>query len=84
LHAINIRTNHVHIVTYIKSSPPERALRDFKAYSTKALRLAGLWSLDHGPWSDGGSTRYLWKEDAVAEACNYVAHGQGRDLTNID
>jgi REP element-mobilizing transposase RayT len=78
--AINIRTNHVHVVVWIGTSKPEAALRDFKAYATRSLRSAGCWKFSHGPWGDGGSKRYLWKESSVGNACEYVIHGQGDDL----
>ncbi len=35
LRAINVRTNHVHIVVTIGTAKPERALNDFKSYATK-------------------------------------------------
>ncbi len=78
--AINIRTNHIHVVVFVGRSDPERVLRDFKAYSTRALRIAGLWTFEHSPWVDGGSRRYLWRGSNVAAACDYVINGQGEDL----
>src|SRR5438105_3140196 len=45
--AINIRTNHVHIVVCISDKKPDAALRDFKAYATRSLRADGLWSFSH-------------------------------------
>ena len=78
--AVNVRTNHAHAVTDTLTAKPEYALRDFKSYSTRALRSANLWTFDHSPWVDGGSTRYLWKEQSVTAACNYVLYGQGDDL----
>ncbi len=80
LYALNIRTNHAHIVVNTLTAKPESAMRDFKAYSTRALRLANLWNLDHSPWVDGGSKRYLWKANSVSAACDYVNYGQGDDL----
>jgi REP element-mobilizing transposase RayT len=79
LHCINVRTNHIHSVI-AAAKPPDHILRDLKAYSTRALRSAGLWTPGHTPWSDSGSYRYLWKEDSVWYACDYVLNGQGDDL----
>jgi hypothetical protein len=31
-------------------------------------------------WSRHGSTKYLWDERAVEDACTYVASGQGDDI----
>lgn len=42
LHAINVRTNHAHTVVSAGPAKPEAVLRDFKAYSTRALKTEGL------------------------------------------
>jgi REP element-mobilizing transposase RayT len=80
LRALNIRTNHGHVVVSNKGVAPDRILRDFKAYSTRALRSSGLWVFDHSPWADGGSKRYLWSDESIGNACDYVVKGQGKDL----
>jgi REP element-mobilizing transposase RayT len=77
--AINIRTNHIHVVVWAQVSP-EILVRDFKSYSTRALRQRSLWSYKHSPWVDGSSKRFLWKERSVENACEYVINGQGDDL----
>lgn len=82
LHALAVRTNHAHVVSSGRRS--ERMLNDFKAYSTKALRSAGEWKYDHSPWVDKGSRRYLWIEEHVVSAVNYVVHGQGGPLPEFD
>ncbi len=81
--AINVRTNHVHLVVWLAEVGPEAALRDFKAYSTRAMKSAGLWLFSHSPWVDGGSRRYLWKDTSVSAACDYVINGQGDDLPDF-
>jgi len=83
LFAINVRTNHIHLVVWLGESSPKSALRDFKAYATRALRTAKLWLFDHSPWVDGGSKRFLWREGGVRCACNYVINGQGDDLPDF-
>jgi REP element-mobilizing transposase RayT len=79
LHAINVRTNHVHTVV---SAPgkPEPILSAFKAYATAALREAGLLPRNIRPWTRHGSTRYLWTPGALEMAIDYVLDGQGDDL----
>ena len=59
-------------------------LNDFKAVSTRRLREAELWIHGHSPWADKGSRRYLWTEDHVAAASNYVLNGQGGALPDFD
>ncbi len=83
LHAINVRTNHVHtVVTAMRK--PEPVLEAFKSYSTRALRRAGLIAAELKPWIRHGSTIYLWKERDVAKAIEYVMLSQGDDLFRID
>ncbi len=41
MHAVHVRTTHVHVVVSANQKP-ERVMRDFKAYSTRALNSAGL------------------------------------------
>lgn len=84
LHAVNARTNHVHAVVAIGPAKPERALNDFKSYSTRRMRENGCWHCDHSPWVDKGSKRYLWNERSIALAVDYVVNGQGDELPDFD
>jgi len=84
LHALNVRTNHVHIVVSIGSLKPERALNALKAYSTRHLRQASCWRESHSPWADKGSKIHLWTERNLTLAIDYVVNGQGADLPEFD
>jgi REP element-mobilizing transposase RayT len=84
LRAINVRTNHAHTVVSIGALKPDRALNAFKAYGTRKLRERELWPFDHSPWADKGSKRWLWTEDSIFYACDYVINGQGHDLRDFD
>ena len=75
IHTINVRTNHVHVVV-AGSDTPEKMLGDFKRYGTRRLRKNGLVAQDRLVWAEHGSTRYLWDDKDVYEACNYVANCQ--------
>lgn len=77
LHAINVRTNHVHAVV---SGPcvPERILSAWKSWSTRRPREAGLIAPSGAVWSRHGSTRYLWTQESLADACIYVDEGQSQ------
>ncbi len=83
LFAVNVRTNHVHVVVS-NSDKPERIMNSFKAYSTKALRNAGLLAADARAWSRHGSTKYLWTDDHISTAVDYVINGQGDELPKFD
>jgi REP element-mobilizing transposase RayT len=79
VHALNVRTNHVHAVV---AAPvrPERIVHDLKSYATRALRRARRAAQGISTWTAGGSTRYLWNPAALRSASEYVAFGQGEDL----
>jgi REP element-mobilizing transposase RayT len=76
LHAVNVRTNHVHSVVTAPCKP-EHVMDSFKAYATRQLRKSGLLSRDIKPWARHGSTPYLWTEEQVHNAIDYVLNGQG-------
>ena len=84
LFAINVRTNHVHTVVSAGYRKPKWALNAFKAYATRTMRERGCWDVDYSPWVDKGSERWLWTEESLGNACDYVINGQGDDLTNLD
>jgi len=84
LHALNVRTNHVHTVVSIGLIKPDRALNAFKAYATRRMRLDGNWTEPHSPWADKGSQRYLWTEQSLALAIDYVVNGQGGELPDLE
>lgn len=77
LQALNVRTNHVHVVVSAPA-PPEQVMTAFKAWSTRRLREAGLAAHDEKLWSRHGSTRYLWSTTQVEAAIHYTEEGQGR------
>jgi REP element-mobilizing transposase RayT len=83
LFAVNVRTNHAHLVVG-NSGVPERMMDSCKAYATKALRSAGLIDSDYKPWSWHGSTSYLWTDEHITQAIDYVVNGQGGDLPSFE
>ena len=84
LHAINVRTNHAHVVVAIGTKKSEIAMNAFKANATRQMREESCWPYDHSPWAEKGSKRRLWNETSVANAIDYVLNGQGDDLPNFD
>ncbi len=77
--AVNARTNHVHLVVTAPDKP-ERVMNVLKSRCTRMLREAALIAVATQPWSRHGSTVYLWDEQQVARACDYVVHGQDKDV----
>jgi REP element-mobilizing transposase RayT len=78
VHAINVRTNHVHTVVSTAHRPatPERVMVDFKAWATRRLIEAGCSPPGAAVWAHHGSTRYLNHEDGFAGACHYTMYEQ--------
>ena len=83
LHALNVRTNHVHSVVSSEAKP-EKIMEAFKSYATRSLRSSGLVHAGCKIWSRHGSTRYLWKDEAVVAAINYVLYSQGDEFPNFE
>ncbi len=74
--AINVRTNHVHVVVVIGEVSPEDAMSQFKAWCTRKLREAGHVGRGANVWTEHGSTRYLWEPKDVDLAAKYVRDWQ--------
>lgn len=82
LRAVNVLTNHFHVVVAAQLRP-EPIADAFKSYSTRRLRETGLIGDQVRPWARGKSRRYLWKPKHVLRAIDYVLYGQG-DLPDFD
>ena len=83
LHALNVRTNHVHAVV-TANRIPELVLNAFKANATRQLREDRLWRHCFSPWAHKGSKRRLWNQRSVENAIDYVLNGQGDELPKLD
>lgn len=74
--AVNVRTTHVHVVV-TPNCKPERVLSAFKANATRKMKAANCWQSEKSPWAYRGSRRYLWTEEALFDAIDYVLYDQG-------
>ena len=83
LHALNVRTNHLHSVVTAETVP-ENIINAFKSNATRALREQNLISRDIKVWSVGKSRRYLWKPRSVALAIDYTLNQQGENLIEFE
>jgi len=79
LHAVNVRTNHVHVVV-TSAAPIDQVLNAFKAYATRKLRGSALLKEHDRAWARHGSTRFLRDEQDVIDAVSYVMDYQGEGL----
>lgn len=76
----NVRTTHVHAIVEADTQP-EKVMNDFKSYASRSLNLleCGLPGRKH--WARHGSTRWLWKDEDVRQAIQYVVDEQGEPMT---
>jgi REP element-mobilizing transposase RayT len=78
--AAHVRTNHVHIVIATPGIRPEKVLADLKAWASRRLRETFGEDPDRDRWTQHGSTRYLWDENELEAAMDYVTHRQGEPM----
>ncbi len=71
--ALNVRTNHVHLVC-TADHPPEKILGECKAWASRRLRERT--NAPERIWSRHGSTRYLKTEASLQRAIEYVLYEQ--------
>jgi REP element-mobilizing transposase RayT len=83
LAAVHVRTAHVHAVVHAQVDP-DQIIKDFKAYSTRAIHRGGLDARRKRLWSFGGSHPYLWTADAVRAAIHYVLDEQGERMETYE
>ncbi len=80
LHAVNARTNHVHVVV-TADVVPEVAMSQLKAWCSRRLsEHAGLaGGSKNGQkrwWTEHGSTKWIKDEEYLRNAIRYVLEGQ--------
>jgi len=72
IHALNVRSNHIHIVVSALDKKPEQVMSDLKAKATNVLRKAHVVTQEQKPWGRHGSTVYLFTQKEFEGACVYV------------
>jgi len=83
LHAVNARTQHVHVVVTAPGRAPEDVMDQFKAWCTRRLkdrersRGVAAAAVRRNWWTQRGSQRWLNKNDDLHAAIAYVLEGQG-------
>jgi len=72
VHALSVRSNHVHAVVTADGVEPGWARKALKAYGTRALNRLYPTPRRRHWWTEGGSDRYLNDERALQAAIRYV------------
>ncbi len=77
--AVHVRSTHVHAVVEAESRP-ERILNEFKSYASRELNRLESDGPGRKRWARHGSTRWLWMDDDVRQAIQYVVEEQGEPM----
>jgi REP element-mobilizing transposase RayT len=83
LHAVNARTQHVHVVVTAPGRDPEVVMDQFKAWCTRKLKDRERSRRSEGEairqnwWTQRGNKRWLSDEESLQAAIHYVLEEQG-------
>ena len=77
LHAVNCRSNHVHVVVSAAETHPRKVRIDLKSWATRSLKQQFDGKREHW-WAERGSIRYLYDDQSLEAAVMYVNEGQDR------
>lgn len=85
LHAVNCRTNHLHVVVSANCHP-KKVRAQFKAWCTRRLKELDVTRNGNRPgfvvrenwWAERGSGRYINNESGLEAAVIYVIDGQDK------
>ncbi|HEV2949406.1 MAG TPA: transposase [Gemmataceae bacterium] len=85
LHALNVRSNHLHIVVGA-SFDPDEMIGQFKAWCSRKLSDAADLTTPVGRkagrrrwWTEGGGTKIIHDEEHLRNAIEYVLEKQGEN-----
>ena len=78
LHAVNCRSNHVHVVVSAADTRPKKLRADLKAWATRCLKKQFDAKRENW-WAERGSIRYLYDKESLDAAVEYVTEGQDRN-----
>ena len=76
LHAVNVRSNHVHVVVTATGYKPETVRDQFKSWCTRKLKEIGESRSQF--WTEGASCRWINTDDDLEASVVYVLDVQDR------
>jgi len=76
LHAVNVRSNHVHVVLTAAGYQPQIVRDQLKAWCSRKLKANQLERTRF--WTQGASHRWLNTDESLAAAIEYVKDFQDR------
>ena len=77
LHAINVRSNHTHVVVAASEYKPDQVASQFKAWCTRKLKVT--YPNRERFWTEGTSCRWINTTDELAKAIEYTLEAQDRN-----
>jgi REP element-mobilizing transposase RayT len=77
LHAVNCRSNHIHVVVSAPGVKPRKIRIDLKAWATRCLKSRFDSSRENW-WAERGSIRHVDNEDSLQAAILYTTDAQDR------
>ncbi|NOX55538.1 MAG: hypothetical protein GXP27_14095 [Planctomycetes bacterium] len=78
IHAINVRTNHVHVVITATNMRPQMVRDQLKANATRKLREADSRFANKRVWARGGDCQIVDTEDELEQVVLYILEAQDR------
>jgi REP element-mobilizing transposase RayT len=77
--AVQVRTNHVHVVISADRDPG-RLMSELKARASRDLTSAGFDNAERRRWTRHGSTLHLFREEDVEAKTRYTLDEQGERM----
>ncbi len=77
IHAVSVRTNHVHIAV-TAAAEPKKVRDQFKANATRVLRQSSTPVSNKKVWTRGGDIEVIDTTDELARVVEYILDAQGR------
>ena len=75
IHALNVRTNHIHLVITSRDETPEQVMTTLKGWASRKLNQRISKTNNRRWWTRHGSTRYINSESSLLQTIEYV-HNQ--------
>ncbi|UCD28298.1 MAG: transposase [Planctomycetota bacterium] len=72
IHALNVRTNHIHLVVTANDETPERVMTRLKCWASRRLNENKSIRNNRRWWTRHGSTRYINSKPSLLAAIDYV------------
>ncbi|MBX9736705.1 MAG: transposase [Phycisphaerales bacterium] len=72
LRALNVRSNHVHVVIAAPIVPPEIMVKQLKEWGTRKLREHAMIGPTQRAWAAHASTAYLFEPGSIDRAIAYT------------